>query len=197
MYDEKKYRHKITVTAIGLTFIVVLFFVAFYLSAHFGLNSASIIFAVLAFITLCSGIFLISFLIDKGARHKKLEQDKKTIEQEQERNKIMLAEQEMEVQRQRKIRLVKANKLEISGRYEDAARIYDDFEMYEKAGECRRMAKTSYQISTNFSMGKNGTISSNCPTCGSSQTIESKSNMVICKHCGNNYVIPKKILDSM
>jgi hypothetical protein len=46
-------------------------------------------------------------------------------------------------------------------------------------------------------MGKDGAISCICPTCGSSQAIESKSNMVICKHCGNNYIIPKKILDSM
>ena len=84
-----------------------------------------------------------------------------------------------------------------SGRYEEAARLCDKLEMYEKAGECRRMAKTTYQISTNFSLGRDGTISVNCPKCGSTQAIESKSNLVTCTHCGNNYVIPKKILDMM
>jgi ribosomal protein S27E len=84
-----------------------------------------------------------------------------------------------------------------SGRYEEAARLYDKLEMYEKAGECRRLAKTTYQISTNFSLGRDGTISVSCPTCGSTQAIESKSNNVTCAHCGNNYVIPKKILDMM
>ena len=75
--------------------------------------------------------------------------------------------------------------------------MYEELEMYEKAGECRRMEKTSFQVSTSFVMGKDGTISVNCPTCGSSQVVESKSNMVTCKHCGKNYVIPKKVLDML
>ena len=41
--------------------------------------------------------------------------------------------------------LERAKNLETSGRYEEAAKWYDELEMYEKAGECRRMAKTSYK----------------------------------------------------
>jgi len=86
---------------------------------------------------------------------------------------------------------------ETAGRFEDAAKICDEFEMWEKAGEYRRMAKTTYQISTSFVMGKDGAISCSCPNCGSSQTVETKSNLVKCQHCGNSYIIPKKILDLM
>jgi uncharacterized membrane protein len=197
MVDEGKYWHKITMIAIALAFIDVLFFVVFGLSEYFGLNSASVVFIVFAVITLFFDVLLILFLFEEKARVKKIEQDKKIFEQLEEKNKKRLAEKEVEIERERKIKLEQVKVLEVSGRFEEAAKIYDEFEMYEKAGECRRMAKTSYQISTNFSLGKNGVISCNCPSCGSSQVLESKSNLVKCKHCGTNYIIPKKILDSM
>ena len=197
MADEGEYWHKITMIAFALTFIDVLFFVVFGLSEYFGLNSASVVSIVFAVITLFFDVLLILFLVEEKARVKKIEQDKKMIAEQEEKNKKLLAEKEAEMERQRKIKLEQVKGLEVSGRFEEAARIYDEFEMYEKAGECRRMSKTSYQISTNFSLGKNGVISCSCPSCGSSQGLESKSNLVTCKHCGTNYIGPKKILDSM
>jgi len=86
-------------------------------------------------------------------------------------------------------------KLEKAGRYEEAAQAYEGLEMWEKAGECRRMARTNYVVSANVNIGKVGTISMECPHCGASQPIASKSNEVTCKYCGKNYVIPKKVLD--
>jgi ribosomal protein S27E len=67
--------------------------------------------------------------------------------------------------------------------------------MWDKAGECRRMGKTSYIVSANVSIGKVGSISMECPHCSASQTIASKSNEVTCKYCGKNYIVPKKVLD--
>ena len=37
-----------------------------------------------------------------------------------------------------------ADKFERAGRYEDAAKKYEELEMWDKAGDCRRMAKTNY-----------------------------------------------------
>ena len=86
-------------------------------------------------------------------------------------------------------------KLVRAGRYEDAALKYEELEMWDKAGECRRNAKTNYVVTANVSIGKVGSISIDCPYCGASQLIASKSNEVKCQYCGKNYIIPKKVLD--
>jgi hypothetical protein len=104
-------------------------------------------------------------------------------------------EQNRKIEREKQLELLK--NYETAGKFEEAAKICDELEMWEKAGEFRRMAKTTYLISTNFSMGKDGAISVNCPNCGSAQALESKTNMVTCIHCGNNYIIPKKVLDML
>ena len=197
MADESKYWHKITLIAVALAFIDVLFFAVFGLSEYLGLNGASVVFILFAVITLFFDVLLILFLVEEKARVKKVEQDRKMAEQQEEKNKQILAEKQAEIERQREVKLEQVKRLEVSGRYEEAAKIYDEIELFEKAGECRQMSKTSYQISTNFSLGKNGVISCSCPSCGSSQVLESKSNLTICKYCGANYIIPKKILDSM
>jgi hypothetical protein len=197
MADEGKYWHKITMIAVALAFIDVLFFAVFGLSEYLGLNSASVVFILFAVITLFFDVLLILFLVEEKARVKKVEQDKKIFEQQEEKNMRLLAEKQAEIGHQHEIKFEQAKRLEVSGRFEEAAKIYDEFDMFEKAGECRRMCKTSYQISANFSLGKSGVISCSCPSCGSSQVLESKSNLVKCKHCGSNYVVPKKILDSM
>ena len=44
-------------------------------------------------------------------------------------------------------------------------------------------------------IGKVGAISMECPHCGASQILSSKSNEVTCKYCGKNYAIPKNLLD--
>lgn len=86
-------------------------------------------------------------------------------------------------------------KMEKAGKYEDLALIYEKLEMWDMAGEVRRKAKTSYVISANINIGKVGTISMECPHCGASQPLSSKTNEVTCKYCGKNYIIPKKVLE--
>jgi ribosomal protein S27AE len=44
-------------------------------------------------------------------------------------------------------------------------------------------------------IGKVGTINMECPHCGASQSLTSKSNEVTCKSCGKNYAIPQNVLD--
>jgi ribosomal protein S27E len=72
---------------------------------------------------------------------------------------------------------------------------YEELEMWDKAGECRKKARTKYVVSANVNIGKIGTISMECPHCGASQPIASKSNEVTCKYCGKDCVIPKNALD--
>jgi uncharacterized Zn-finger protein len=91
--------------------------------------------------------------------------------------------------------LKKIEKFERAGRYEDAALLCEKLELWDKAGEIRRKSKTSYVISANLNVGKIGSISMECPHCGASQPITSKSNEVTCSYCKKNYVIPKKILE--
>lgn len=105
-------------------------------------------------------------------------------------NKILISEEEAS-----KLEIEEIDKLERAGRYEDAAQKYEELEMWDKAGECRRKAKTNYVVSANVNIGKIGTISMECSHCGASQPIASKSNEVTCKYCGKNYVIPKNVLD--
>jgi len=80
--------------------------------------------------------------------------------------------------------LAEIEKLKKAGKYEEAALKYEELEMWNKAREIR-----------NINMGKVSTISMECPHCGASQPLSSKSNMVKCKHCGKKYIIPKKVLD--
>lgn len=81
-----------------------------------------------------------------------------------------------------------------AGRYEDAAQLYEKLGMWENAGECRRLDRTSYLIAADVHIGTDG-ISVNCPKCGSPERLGSRASEVICKHCGSKYFIPKKILD--
>jgi len=67
--------------------------------------------------------------------------------------------------------------------------------MWDKAGECRKMGRTNYVIQANINIGKVGSISMECPFCGASQPIASKSNEVVCSYCKKTYVIPKNVLD--
>jgi len=95
----------------------------------------------------------------------------------------------------RMAKIEEAENLERAGKYEAAAEKYDELKMWDKAGDCRRMLKTNYVVSANVNIGKAGTISMDCPHCGASQPIATKSNEVTCKFCGKNYVVPKKVLD--
>jgi Zn finger protein HypA/HybF involved in hydrogenase expression len=111
-------------------------------------------------------------------------------------NLASVEESELEEYQDDKLRLLKQiEKLKRAGRYKDAALRYEKLEMWDEAGEVRRMAKTSYVISANLNIGKISTISMECPHCGASQPISSKNNEVKCKYCGKDYVIPKKVLE--
>ena len=80
--------------------------------------------------------------------------------------------------------IAEIEQLKKAGKYEEAALKYEENEMLDKAKECR-----------NINTGKVSTISMECPHCGASQPLSSKNNEVTCKHCGKNYLIPKKVLD--
>ena len=80
--------------------------------------------------------------------------------------------------------LAEIEKLKKARKYEEAALMYEELEMVEKAEECK-----------NFNIGKISRISMECPHCSASQPLTSKKNEVTCKHCGRNYFVPKKVLD--
>src|SRR3990170_3524188 len=80
--------------------------------------------------------------------------------------------------------LAEIKELKKAGKYEDAALKYEELEMWDKAKEIREL-----------NMGKVSTINMECPHCGASQPVSSKSNEVTCKHCGKNYIIPRKVLE--
>jgi DNA-directed RNA polymerase subunit RPC12/RpoP len=80
--------------------------------------------------------------------------------------------------------LTEIGKLKKAGKYEEAALKYEELEMWDKAKEIRKL-----------NMGKISTITMKCPHCGASQALSSKNNMVTCKHCKKNYIIPKEILE--
>jgi Zn finger protein HypA/HybF involved in hydrogenase expression len=86
-------------------------------------------------------------------------------------------------------------KLEKAGRYEDAAKGYEELDMLDKAGDCRRLARTNYVVSASLNIGKIAAISLECPHCGASQPVTSKSNEIKCNYCNKNYIIPKKVLE--
>jgi hypothetical protein len=100
----------------------------------------------------------------------------------------------MEEERRRIAMKQDADNLMKAGRYEDAAKLFEQLGMWNEAGECRRLARTTYVVAADVRVGKDG-ISVNCPHCGSSERLESKASEVTCRHCGRTYYIPKKILD--
>ncbi len=102
--------------------------------------------------TVALSLICLSIAGDYAARRRRLEEQ----ETEERNRKIADAFQRAQMANQskpktqsyieanRKRKLEKASTIETSGRYAEAARMYDDLEMHEKAGECRRMAKTSF-----------------------------------------------------
>ena len=79
--------------------------------------------------------------------------------------------------------IAEIEKLKRARRYEEAAMRYEELEMWDKAGEVRRL-----------NIGKVSTISMECPHCSASQPLSSKNKEVTCKYCGKKYAIPKKVL---
>gem|GEM_PF-2144027 len=83
-----------------------------------------------------------------------------------------------------------------AGRYEDAARFYENLTMYEEAGKIRKMALTERNTSRNVSVNMNQLIDQvrqgglalayKCPNCGGSINIDKDFNpgMRVCAYCG-------------
>ena len=80
--------------------------------------------------------------------------------------------------------LEEIEKLKKAGEYEEAALRYEEIEMWDKATEIRHL-----------NTGKVSKINMECPHCGGSQPLSSKTNEVTCKYCGKNYIIPAKVLE--
>jgi ribosomal protein S27E len=142
------------------------------------------------------------YKVQAEGEHAKIEQARDEEEgimreaQEREEARERAEREAKQLEFDKQIALQNAANLEKAGRYEEAARLYEQWGNLEKAGECRRLNRTTYVVSANVHIGKNGGISIDCPHCGASQPIESKgTNEVTCKYCNKKYVIPKKVLD--
>ena len=81
-----------------------------------------------------------------------------------------------------------------SERYEDAALLYEELEMSDKAEACRKKANPNY-VSPPSLMGKISSITRECPHCKTTQSLTSKKNEVICAHCNKKYAIPKEVFE--
>jgi uncharacterized membrane protein YccC len=109
------------------------------------------LFLTAVYCTVAACLAFLFIAVETGARRRKLEEQKTKERNRKIASAIqraqMDAQNKLETQRyieaNRRWRLGKARKLETSGHYEAAARLYDALEMPEKAGECRRMAKIS------------------------------------------------------
>ncbi|MCW3997587.1 MAG: hypothetical protein NWF10_03350 [Candidatus Bathyarchaeota archaeon] len=82
-----------------------------------------------------------------------------------------------------------------AGRYEEAAILYEELEMWKKACKCRKLDRQSYIAPRNLNVGKVASIIMTCPYCNASQSVVSKSKKVVCSSCKKKYVIPRKVLD--
>ena len=140
-----KNRRYILFFAAAIVWMVIVW-IPFYVAHTYALFIA----AVYCTVTAC--MLPVFIAVELGNRRRKVEEQNT----EERSRKIALALQRAQMDAQNKLetqryieanrrwRLRKARKLETSGRYEEAARMYDELEMYEKAAECRRMAKTSF-----------------------------------------------------
>ena len=91
--------------------------------------------------------------------------------------------------------LVEIEKLKRAGKFEEAVLKYEELEMWDEADECRKLTKDGQVGSAASNVGKISAISMECPRCGTSQQLSSKTSQVKCEHCGRKYIIPKKVLD--
>jgi hypothetical protein len=107
------------------------------------------LFLTAVYCTVAACMLPVFIAVEMGNRRRKVE-EQNTLERSR---KIALAFQETQADAQsrgeaqqyaeanRRWRLEKARKFETSGRYAEAAKMYNGLEMHEKAGECRRATK--------------------------------------------------------
>jgi hypothetical protein len=117
----------------------------------FSLSHSSALFLTAIYCTVTACMLPVFIAVEIGNRRRKVEEQKT----EERSRKIALAFQRAETDAQSRLdaqryaeanhrwMLEKARKFETSSRYKEAARMYDELEMQEKAGICRRMTKTS------------------------------------------------------
>ncbi len=117
----------------------------------FSVAHSSALFLTAIYCTVAACMLPVFIAVEIGNRRHKVEEQKT----EERSRKIALAFQRaqndvqsrLDAQRyaeaNRRWRLEKARTYEASGRYGDAARLYDTLDMREKAGVCRKMIKTS------------------------------------------------------
>ena len=82
--------------------------------------------------------------------------------------------------------------------FEDPERLKTlrEIKRLERAGRYKEAASKRKEMDTVIvKEGKIGSISMECPYCGASQLLVSKSNQVVCAHCKKSYVVPEKVLD--
>ncbi len=82
-----------------------------------------------------------------------------------------------------------------SEKFEEAAALYEELEMWDKAEECRKKANPNYDSKVSSKMGKIHSITMECPHCGKSQPLTTKSQEIVCIHCKKRYSIPKDVFD--
>jgi DNA-directed RNA polymerase subunit RPC12/RpoP len=70
------------------------------------------------------------------------------------------------------------------GRFEEAAVMYEELGMLDKAREIRES-----------NMGKVMSVNIECPHCGRPQSLAQKTGDVSCNSCGKTYFVPKKVLE--
>jgi DNA-directed RNA polymerase subunit RPC12/RpoP len=103
-----------------------------------------------------------------------------------------LEEEKMQKQKELEEKLKIIRYLETVGRYEEAARIYEELDMPEKAGEMRRKKREIVTLNLNAlirQLGERGfTITYHCSNCGAPVSIsgETKAEAVqYCSYCGS------------
>lgn len=92
----------------------------------------------------------------------------------------------------REVEIRKAETFEQMGRYEEAALIYEELELFDKAGEARKLGKTEYVKTTKLDINQlisqlKEIVNYKCPSCGAGIDIHSKTSvdgLKFCSHCG-------------
>jgi DNA-directed RNA polymerase subunit RPC12/RpoP len=107
--------------------------------------------------------------------------------QEKERETMIQAMQLEKKVQQKQSDLEEANNWLKAGRYDDAAKIYEKWQMWDKAGEVRKAEKTTNAMSQSIVEGK----SIRCNNCGAKMPLTSSDQKEItCPYCGERQTVP-------
>ncbi len=79
------------------------------------------------------------------------------------------------------------------GHFEEAALKYEQADLWNKARDCRLLAKKKQKSPTDPELGQIGTIALKCPHCLTSQIIAAKDKQETCNHCGTTYLVPDRV----